>query len=322
MEKVDAATKRLQEILKEYGTEMIPTRGGKSIAIIEATKPTMHLAEHLALGRLAPDFEAESVTDGSKHKLADDRGKIVILDFYTYNGGYTHDRDQVLPSLKRTAKKFQGKPVQILSVSYDEKKDSVKGLFKKETPPWLQLWIGEKRLNELYQLPGGTASTQYILDAKGVIRAKHKLGNDLDAILVTLLKESGISVEGIEVEVKADVKKLNGEYTVIEALFEGKPHDYFSDVQKFIIIKDGTLEVADKKGRHEKMGDFTVDSAKKPALFDLQDRGDEIPGIYELQETNAGLELTIVINKSGRPKDFKGDGKGTIILKLLRKKEK
>jgi cytochrome oxidase Cu insertion factor (SCO1/SenC/PrrC family) len=39
--------------------------------------------EHLAIGKVAPDFEATD-QDGKKFELSDYRGKVVVLDFWGF----------------------------------------------------------------------------------------------------------------------------------------------------------------------------------------------------------------------------------------------
>jgi len=120
-------------------------------------------------------------------------------------------------------------------------------------------------------------------------------------------------------------KKLNGTYEVTSILIEGKPDNEKKD-KVTLIFKDGTIQV--KEGdKTEEDAKFTVDPAKKPAHIDIMpDKGpkDTILGIYELKETDKGAELTIAIGKekTERPKDFKGEGKDVMVLKLFRKKEK
>jgi uncharacterized protein (TIGR03067 family) len=121
-------------------------------------------------------------------------------------------------------------------------------------------------------------------------------------------------------------KKLNGTYEVTSILIEGKPENEKKDKVIFI-IKDGTIKVKEGDKPEDEDLKFTVDPTKKPAHIDLTpDKGqkDTILGIYELKETDKGAELTIAIGKekTERPKDFKGEGKDVMVLKLFRKKEK
>jgi uncharacterized protein (TIGR03067 family) len=122
-------------------------------------------------------------------------------------------------------------------------------------------------------------------------------------------------------------KKLNGNYQVLSVLVGGKPDDKKKDSVGEFVIKDGTISIKER-GEKADTAKFAVDPSKKPAHIDISpgEGGDEkVPGIYELKETDKGTELTIAFpkgNKGSRPKDFKGEGPGEIVVKLFRKKEK
>jgi len=120
------------------------------------------------------------------------------------------------------------------------------------------------------------------------------------------------------------VKKLNGTYEVISVLKDGKPEKAKKE-KETVIIKDGVIEIKEGDKNKDDNAKFTVDASKKPAHIDIKpekDKGETLKGIYELKETDKGVELTIAIGFDERPKDFKGEGKESMIIKLFRKKEK
>ena len=122
-------------------------------------------------------------------------------------------------------------------------------------------------------------------------------------------------------------KKLNGTYEVTAILIEGKPDNEKKD-KVTLIFKDGTIKVKEGDKPEDEDAKFTVDPSQKacPNRHHTGQRFDKdtILGIYELKETDKGAELTIAIGKekTERPKDFKGEGKDVMVLKLFRKKEK
>ena len=121
---------------------------------------------------------------------------------------------------------------------------------------------------------------------------------------------------------KDAAKKLEGTYDVVSVIVAGKP-DPMKDEVKGVVIKDGQIIVKTKRDDPAK---FTLDPSKTPAHIDISPSADmTMPGIYETKETDKGTELTIVFRpgpKAERPKDFKGEGKEDVVLKLFRKKEK
>jgi uncharacterized protein (TIGR03067 family) len=121
-------------------------------------------------------------------------------------------------------------------------------------------------------------------------------------------------------------KKLNGTYEVLDFLTGGKSDDKKKDAKITVTIKDGTIEIKEGDKERAETAKFTLDPSKKPAHIDIMPgRGSDksVPGIYEVKETDKGTELNIAFAKGGttdRPKDFKGEGKDEVVLKLFRKK--
>jgi uncharacterized protein (TIGR03067 family) len=120
-------------------------------------------------------------------------------------------------------------------------------------------------------------------------------------------------------------KKLEGTYTVVEFLMDGKPSPKATEI-KSVEIKDGVISIKNDKKSED--APFTLDSSKKPMEIDLKAKAGRpaVLGIYQMKETDKGLELTIAFIHDGgdgdgkRPKDFKGEGKEEVVFKLLRKK--
>jgi hypothetical protein len=85
--------------------------------------------------------------------------------------------------------KLKGKPFVLLSVSCDEKKETLtKFLEEKEKMPWAHWWDGRggpvtKAIHLRYY------PTIYVLDHKGTIRYKGVRGDKMDEAVETLLKE-------------------------------------------------------------------------------------------------------------------------------------
>jgi peroxiredoxin len=65
--------------------------------------------------RPAADWELQTI-DGSKHRLAEDRGKVVILDFW-FRGCYWCTK--ALPQIEQLADRYQGRPVVVLGMNID-----------------------------------------------------------------------------------------------------------------------------------------------------------------------------------------------------------
>src|SRR5258708_6650887 len=94
---------------------------------------------------------------------------------------YPHERSLV--------KRLEGKPFALIGVNSDTDKDQLKKAMEKEKITWRSFWNGSEGTNgpiaKKWNIHGWP--TLYVLDAKGVIRAKgHSLSDEL---VDKLLKE-------------------------------------------------------------------------------------------------------------------------------------
>jgi thiol-disulfide isomerase/thioredoxin len=88
----------------------------------------------LARARLAPAF-AVTTLDGQHISMDDLQGKVVLLDFWATWCGPCRE---ALPHVREMAKKFQGQPVVILSVSLDSDEAKWKEFVAKNDMTWPQ----------------------------------------------------------------------------------------------------------------------------------------------------------------------------------------
>jgi len=79
----DKAVKEVEAVIEQaaakYGDVMLP--GGDTVA--ERAKGELFEIRNLRVGKEAPDIEGED-QDGKRFKLSDYRGKVVLLDFWSY----------------------------------------------------------------------------------------------------------------------------------------------------------------------------------------------------------------------------------------------
>src|SRR5262249_804485 len=79
----DKALKEIETILedtaKKYGDEKLPDGG----TVAELAKAELFRIRNLSVGNEAPDIEGED-QDGKRFKLSDHRGKVVLLDFWSF----------------------------------------------------------------------------------------------------------------------------------------------------------------------------------------------------------------------------------------------
>jgi peroxiredoxin len=120
----------------------------------------------LARARMAPPF-AITTTDGQRVSLDDLAGKVVLLDFWAT---WCASCREALPHMREIAKKFQGQPFVVLSVSLDEDEQKWKDFIVKNEMSWPQCRDGGftgpvARMFGVRAIPA-----TYTIDADGVLQ--------------------------------------------------------------------------------------------------------------------------------------------------------
>ena len=144
----------------------------------------------LSVGKKAPEVVSQDLS-GKKVKLSDYRGKVVVLDIWAT---WCPPCRAMIPHERELVKRLKGKPFALISISADDKKETLTK-FLGETPmPWTHWWNGASGgIIEDWEVK--FFPTIYVLDAKGVIRYKGVRGEKMDEAVDTLLKEMGVKVE-------------------------------------------------------------------------------------------------------------------------------
>lgn len=123
----------------------------------------------LARARMAPAFVVTTL-DGQRVSLDGLQGKVVLLDFWATWCGPCR---AALPHVQELAKKFQGQPFVILSVSLDNDEQAWKTFVTKNEMTWLQYRDGGFK-GPLASLFGVEAIPHtFTIDADGVLQDEH-----------------------------------------------------------------------------------------------------------------------------------------------------
>jgi thiol-disulfide isomerase/thioredoxin len=123
----------------------------------------------LARARMAPPFSITSA-DGKRISMDDLQGKVVLLDFWAT---WCVPCREALPHIREVAKKFQGQPLVILSVSLDSDEQKWKEFIGKNEMTWLQYREGNFN-GPLAKMFAVTAIPHtFTIDADGVLQEEH-----------------------------------------------------------------------------------------------------------------------------------------------------
>jgi peroxiredoxin len=180
-----AAIELFERAVKEAPEAKI---GTSTVAKVAATRiESAKAITALAVGKPAPDVES-LLLDGKKTKLSDYKGKVVLLDVWaTWCGPcramIPHERDLV--------KKMKDKPFTLVSVSVDNKKETLQKFMETEAMPWVHWWDNGPKTKVMDTYRVKAFPTMYLIDHSGVIRYKWvgSPGNEkLDAAIEALVK--------------------------------------------------------------------------------------------------------------------------------------
>lgn len=152
----DAAKARFEEFVK-LQLESDPDR---QRALRYISQP------ELARARMAPPF-AITTTDGQRVSMDDLAGKVVLLDFWATWCGPCRE---ALPHMREIAKKFQGQPLVVLSVSLDTDEQKWKDFIAKNEMTWLQ-YRDTGPIAKMFAVEA--IPHTFTIDADGVLQDEH-----------------------------------------------------------------------------------------------------------------------------------------------------
>lgn len=125
----------------------------------------------LVPGSSAPEFQAVHLGSGTPAKLADYRGKVILLNIWAT---WCVPCLQEMPSMQRLQEKLQGTDFHIVAVSVDEQDSTVVRQFAQKLGVTFEILHNQDQsIRSIYQTTG--VPENYIIDRDGVI-VKHVIG--------------------------------------------------------------------------------------------------------------------------------------------------
>ena len=155
----DAAKARFEQFAKMPGAHEVD----RQRALRYVSQP------ELARAKMAPAF-AITTADGKHISMDELQGRVVLLDFWAT---WCAPCRQALPHMRDVAKKFQGEPLIVLSVSLDQDEQAWKDFVAKNEMTWSQYRDGGFT-GPIAQLFGVQVIPQtFTIDADGVLQDQH-----------------------------------------------------------------------------------------------------------------------------------------------------
>ena len=166
-----------QKVLDEFGEKHAKVQGLKNFLKSKG-------AELEELGTDPKPIDVKGY-DGKPIKLADLKGKVVMIDFWaTWCGPCVAE----LPNVIATYKKYHSQGFEIVGISLDQDEAKLKDFLASHDMPWAQFFDGKGWENEVGQLYGVTSiPATYLLDRDGKIQRVGARGPALPRAVEKLL---------------------------------------------------------------------------------------------------------------------------------------
>jgi thiol-disulfide isomerase/thioredoxin len=168
-----------ERVTKEYSE--LPL-GSRTMGI--KAKRALFELRNLRIGKAPPDFEGEDL-NAAKVRLSDYRGKVVVLDFWAT---WCVPCREMIPHERELVARLKEKPFVLVSISVDDKKETLAKFLKREPMPWVHWWEGKKTMADQWNITH--YPTIHILDAKGILRFKDVTDKNLDKLIDKLISDT------------------------------------------------------------------------------------------------------------------------------------
>ncbi len=159
----EEARRLFQEVVANF--QNVTVQGFKPA---DQSMAVLYEMENLAVGCTAPEIEGKDAT-GEKLKLSDYHGKNVVLIFW---GSWCHSCHFFLPQLRELQTKLKDHPFAVVGVNSDILPE-LKTFLSTENVPWRNFADESSTgpISAVWNIRNWP--TLYVIDAKGVIRAKN-----------------------------------------------------------------------------------------------------------------------------------------------------
>jgi thiol-disulfide isomerase/thioredoxin len=187
----DVGPKQAEELNKR--TEMIYEKLAKDYADVsmghgtigDIIKAALFELQNLSVGKVAPEVLCLNIDGDKQDKLSNYKGKVVVLDIWATWCGPCK---AMIPHEREMNEKLKGKPFAFISISGDDTKETLTSFLEKEKMPWVHWFADRKGILKDWNIR--FYPTMYILDHKGVIRAKGLRGEELEKKVNELVVEA------------------------------------------------------------------------------------------------------------------------------------
>jgi RNA polymerase sigma factor (sigma-70 family) len=158
---------------------------GKNGTLGAMAEPQLFVLRELAVGKPAPEVEGQDV-DGKTFRLSEYLGNVVVL---TFSGNWCGPCQAMYPHERALVERMRGRPFALVSVNTDEDKETLRKSLESHEITWRCWWEGGAERPNCARWRLAYIPMVYILDARGIIRAKEVRGQAIDDVVDRLVNE-------------------------------------------------------------------------------------------------------------------------------------
>ncbi len=181
------AIERLEQLTSTYGGLPIPgSRDADSLTVGDRARAALEEMQSLAFGKLAPATAGVDL-EGNAIDLAESRGRVVVLDFWT---SFCTPCLAMVPHTRALLARLEGEPVSFFGVCGDETQHKGRTTAERVGMQWPSLWDGPSGASGVLAAAWHVKSWPmvYVLDAEGRIRFKFRSREEAESGLESAIR--------------------------------------------------------------------------------------------------------------------------------------
>ena len=179
---IDRESGTLYDLVARDYADLASIRPGKTLG--EVAEGRAYKLRNLAVGKSVPEISGEDV-EGRPLKLSDHKGKVILL---TFSGQWCPSCHTLYPQERELLKRYAGRPFAALSVDTDEDREPLRRAIAAGEITWPCWFDGGKGGPITLGLGIYYFPTVFLIDHKGIVRAKDIQGDSLDEAVAALIK--------------------------------------------------------------------------------------------------------------------------------------